>query len=87
MFFYKKKKKKCEANAVGFKNLMFKMMFCFLISYLVQKMLGHEAFLRVRPRPNQDDSEICFYHTTYGDKARKCKPGCLWTGNGQAAGN
>jgi hypothetical protein len=39
------------------------------------------------PGPYKDDSEICFYHTTYGDKARKCKPGCLWAGNSPATGN
>jgi hypothetical protein len=31
---------------------------------------------------------ICYYHTTYGDQARKCKPGCQWIpGNGAAAEN
>jgi hypothetical protein len=26
----------------------------------------------------KDDSDFCYYHTTYGDQARKCKPGCQW---------
>jgi hypothetical protein len=41
---------------------------------------------RKTPGPYKEDSDICYFHATYGDKARKCKPGCLWTaGNGQAA--
>jgi|LakMenEpi03Aug12_release.lakeMendotaPanAssembly.Ray.scaffolds.fasta_scaffold616691_2 hypothetical protein len=39
---------------------------------------------RKTPSLYQDDSEVCFYHNTYSDKARKCKPGCQWVGNGQA---
>jgi hypothetical protein len=39
------------------------------------------------PGPYKDDSEICYYHFTYGNKARKCKPSYLWKGNGQATGN
>jgi hypothetical protein len=36
----------------------------------------------------KDDSDICYYHTTYGEQAIKCKPGCQWVpGNGSAAGN
>ncbi len=38
------------------------------------------------PGPHQDDNEVCFYHNTCGDKARKCKPSWQWAGNGQAAG-
>jgi hypothetical protein len=43
---------------------------------------------RKTPRPYKDDSDICYYHTTYGEQARKCKPGCQWVpGNGSAAEN
>jgi hypothetical protein len=41
---------------------------------------------RKTPGPYRDDSDICYYHTTYGEQARKCKPGCQWVpGNGSAA--
>jgi hypothetical protein len=40
------------------------------------------------PGPYKDDSNICFYYTTNGKQARKCKPGCQWVpGNGSAAEN
>jgi hypothetical protein len=40
------------------------------------------------PGPYKDDSDICYYHTTYGEQVRKCKPGCQWVpGNGSAAEN
>jgi hypothetical protein len=43
---------------------------------------------RKTPRPYKEDSDICYFHTTYGDKVRKCKTGCQWTaGNGLAAEN
>ena len=43
---------------------------------------------RKTPGPYKDDSDICYYHTTYGEQAIKCKPGCQWVpGNGSAAGN
>ncbi len=43
---------------------------------------------RKTPGPYKDDSDICLYHTTYGEQARKCKPGCQWVpGNGSAAEN
>jgi hypothetical protein len=36
----------------------------------------------------KDDSDICYYHTTYCDQARKCKAGCQWIPeNGAAAKN
>ncbi len=38
--------------------------------------------------PYKEDSDICYYHTTYRNQARKCKPGCQWIpGNGVAAEN
>jgi len=43
---------------------------------------------RKTPGLYKDDSGICYYHTTYGDQARKCKPRCQWVwGNGSAAEN
>ncbi len=43
---------------------------------------------RKTPGPYKDDSDICYYHTTYSDKARKCKPGRQWVpGNRSAAKN
>ena len=47
---------------------------------------GHSR--RKPPGPYKDDSNICYYHITYSDQARKCKPGCHWVpGNGSAAKN
>jgi hypothetical protein len=43
---------------------------------------------RKTPGLCKDDCDICYYHTTYGDQARKCKPGCQWIpGIGGAAEN
>jgi hypothetical protein len=43
---------------------------------------------RKTPGPYKGDSDICYYPITYGDQARKCKPGCQWVpGNGSAAEN
>jgi hypothetical protein len=43
---------------------------------------------RKTPGPYKEDSDICYFHTTYGDKARKCKPECQWIpGNGVTAEN
>jgi hypothetical protein len=43
---------------------------------------------RKTPGHYKEDSDICFYHITYGEQAIKCKPGCQWVpGNGSAAGN
>jgi hypothetical protein len=43
---------------------------------------------RKTPGPYKDDSDICYYHTTYGEQARECKPGCQWVpGKGSATEN
>jgi hypothetical protein len=48
----------------------------------------HDRRRRKTPGPYRDDSDICYYHITYGEQARKCKPGCQWVpGNGSAAEN
>jgi hypothetical protein len=31
---------------------------------------------RKTPGLYKDEGDICYYHTTYGDQARKCKSGC-----------
>ncbi len=49
---------------------------------------GQGRSRRKTPGPYKDDSDICYYHTTYGKQARKCKPGFQWVpGNGSAAEN
>jgi hypothetical protein len=43
---------------------------------------------RKTPGPYKEDSDVCYYHTTYGYKVIKCKPGCQWIPeNGVAAEN
>lgn len=46
---------------------------------------------RFRPRRAQTPASdnLCFYHHTYGPRARKCTPPCSWVeqGNGEAAGD
>ncbi len=38
--------------------------------------------------PYKEDSDIYYFHTTYGNKSRKCKPRCQWIpGNGVVAEN
>ena len=35
------------------------------------------------PRDTRDDdSELCWYHATYGRQAHKCREPCAWSGNG-----
>jgi hypothetical protein len=51
--------------------------------------LSHQRRSRRKtPGPYKDYSDICYYQTTFGEQARKCKPGCQWVpGNGSAAEN
>jgi len=44
----------------------------------------HRRSRQRTPGPQQNKSDVCFYHTAFGDKAKKCKPGCVWPGNGRA---
>lgn len=39
---------------------------------------------RSRSRPSNLDSNLCWYHDTFGDRARKCTPPCSFAGNGPA---
>jgi hypothetical protein len=39
------------------------------------------------PAARGGDNSLCYFHNTFGDKAKKCKPGCSWSGNESAAGN
>lgn len=34
----------------------------------------------IRQHPKKENSEYCYYHATYGEKARRCKPPCKWPG-------
>jgi hypothetical protein len=68
---------------------------------LSQKKAEHADLVTRRPHPRRHrrrhrkqtpaarggDDSVCYFHNTFGDKAKKCKPGCSWSGNGSAAGN
>jgi len=30
------------------------------------------------PGPARDSSDLCWYHASWGKKAKKCRPGCSW---------
>ena len=38
-----------------------------------------------QPRPPTENNDLCWYHQTFGDSARKCKPPCSKSGNDQAS--
>ncbi|XP_064475096.1 uncharacterized protein LOC135389062 [Ornithodoros turicata] len=39
---------------------------------------------RSRSRPSDPNSNFCWYHATFGNRARKCTPPCWFAGNGPA---
>ena len=42
--------------------------------------------VRETPQVPQDSSEqVCFYHRTFGEAARKCSQPCTWAGKDQAS--
>ncbi len=41
----------------------------------------HRRSRQRTPGPQQNKIDACFYHTAFGEKAKKCKPGCAWPGN------
>jgi hypothetical protein len=47
---------------------------------------GQASSSRRRPTPAARDSELCYYHANYADRAHKCRAPCSWTGNALAAG-
>jgi hypothetical protein len=47
---------------------------------------GRASGSRRRPTPAARDSELCYYHANYADRAHKCRAPCPWTGNAPAAG-
>lgn len=59
------------------------------IAKMAESMLAHEpssllaavADKRRPMRPKADEPELCWYHSRFGPKARKCRPPCQWSGN------
>jgi hypothetical protein len=45
----------------------------------------HNHSRRQTPASRSNNTGLCFYHDHFGKQARKCKPPCNWSGNGQAA--
>ena len=41
---------------------------------------------QAKPKPHfpPPDSRLCYYHRTFGEAARQCRPPCTWSGNEQA---
>ena len=45
-----------------------------------QRILAVAAAVTASPRPSRSSSkkQLCFYHTKFGDKARRCRSPCSW---------
>ncbi len=42
--------------------------------------------VRTKPAlPATATSQLCYYHRTFGEAARQCRPPCAWTGNDQVS--
>nr|CDS32283.1 gag pol polyprotein [Hymenolepis microstoma] len=55
------------------------------LELLVADSLHQNRRRSITPRrhrsPSRLDDQICYYHRTYGDKARRCQPGCQYMKN------
>jgi hypothetical protein len=46
-------------------------------SRAIEIPIGHPATQQT-PGPARDGSDLCWYHASWGKKAKKCRPGCSW---------
>ncbi len=47
-----------------------------------RKQPAGQKFKPKAPAPSPD--KLCYYHRTFGEAARQCRPPCTWSGNDQA---